>query len=75
MIPTRIPHRDQFIPRYPVTCEIEGKTYRGTYWIAGKIMTVSTGRGGKSRQVGTSRPEALAKILLDQLAREGKANS
>jgi len=23
-------------PRYPVTCEIDGKAHRGIYWIAGK---------------------------------------
>ena len=45
---------DQTQPRHPVTCEIDGKTFKGTYWIAGKILTVSTGMGGKSRQVGTT---------------------
>ena len=60
-------------PRNPVTCEVDGKTYRGTYWIAGKILTVSTGMGGKSRQVGTTPAEDLAKELLQELAKEGKA--
>jgi hypothetical protein len=60
-------------PRNPVTCEVDGKTYRGTYWIAGKILTVSTGMGGKSEQVGSTVPQALAERLLQQLAREGKA--
>jgi hypothetical protein len=60
-------------PRYPVTCEIDGNAHRGTYWIAGKILTVSTGNGGKSRQVGTSLAEDLAKQLLQELAKEGKA--
>ncbi|MFH1604708.1 MAG: hypothetical protein ABIH03_12460 [Pseudomonadota bacterium] len=64
---------DQSPPRYPVTCEINGKTYMGNYWIAGKILTVSTGRGGKSKQVGSMSAEALAEELLLQLAREGKA--
>jgi len=36
-------------------------------------MTVSTGLGGKSRQVGSVEPEALAKHLLVELARAGKA--
>ena len=39
---------NQTPPRYPVTCEIDGKTFKGTYWIAGKILTVSTGMGGKA---------------------------
>ena len=64
---------DQVAPRYPVTCEIDGKTHRGTYWIAGKILTVSTGMGGKSRQVGLTPAEILAQELLRELAREGKA--
>jgi hypothetical protein len=64
---------DQNPPRYPVTCEIDGKTRRGTYWIAGKILTVSTGMGGKSRQVGSTPTEILAQELLRELAKEGKA--
>lgn len=59
--------------RNPVTCEFGGKTYRGTYWVAGHILTVSTGMGGKSKQVGTTVPQALAEQLLRQLAQEGKA--
>jgi len=58
---------------YPVTCEIDGKAHRGTYWIAGKILTVATGMGGKSTQVGSTPAEALAKRLLQDLAKEGKA--
>ena len=46
----------------PLNCEI-----------AGKILTVSTSRGGKSRQVGTAPVEELAKELLLQLVQEGKA--
>ena len=59
--------------RHPITCELEGKAYRGKYWIAGKILTVATGLGGKSRQVGSVEPEALAKHLLAELAKAGKA--
>jgi hypothetical protein len=60
-------------PRYPVTCEIDGETYRGTYWVAGKIITVSTGMGGKSTQVGSTSAETLAKQLLRELTKQGKA--
>jgi len=59
--------------RNPVTCNLDGKTYRGTYWVAGKILTVATGRGGKSRQVGAKPAALLAAKLLQQLAQEGKA--
>jgi len=54
--------------RNPIICEIDGKVYRGTYWVAGKILTVSTGMGGKSKQA-----ETLAAELLQQLAKDGKA--
>lgn len=64
---------DDSPPRYPVTCEIDGKTYLGTYWVAGKILTVATGQGGKSKQVGTTPAEMLAEELLRALVRDGKA--
>ena len=59
--------------RHTVTCEIDGKTYRGNYWIAGKILVVSTGMGGKSKQVGSTSAEILAEQLLRDLVKEGKA--
>ena len=45
---------NQAPPRSPVTCEIDGKLHKGTYWIAGKILTVTTGK----RQEQTSRLDA-----------------
>jgi hypothetical protein len=60
-------------PRNPVTCQVDGKTHRGTYWVAGKILTVSTGKGGKSKQVGAMPTEVLAEQLLRVLVEEGKA--
>ncbi len=60
-------------PRHTVTCEINGKIFRGNYWIAGKILVVSTAKGGKSTQLGSMPAEALAKKLLLKLAEEGKA--
>jgi hypothetical protein len=60
-------------PRYPVTIEIDGKTYKGNYWVAGKILTVSTGKGGKSRQVGSTSAEVLAQQLLRELVKDEKA--
>ena len=59
--------------RHPIACEIDGKTHKGTYWVAGKILTVATGGGGKSKQVGTMEPEALAMQLLRELVKAGKA--
>ncbi len=60
-------------PRHPVSCELQGKTHKGTYWVAGKILIVATGRGGKSRQVGTTEPQELAMQLLLELVKTGKA--
>ena len=56
-----------------VTCEVDGKTYKGNYWIAGKILVVSTSKGGKSRQVGSFPAETLARQLLEELVKAGKA--
>lgn len=72
-IPVWTLHKDKYPQRYPVVCDIDGTEYRGTYWVAGKILTVSTGMGGKSKQVGSMKPEALAKQLLGLLAKDGKA--
>ena len=60
-------------PRHPITCEYNGKTHKGTYWVAGKILTVATGGGGKSKQVGTLEPQELAMQLLLELVKAGKA--
>ena len=59
--------------RHSITCEFEGQTHKGIYWIAGKILTVATGGGGKSKQVGTMKAEELAKQLLLDLVKAGKA--
>ena len=64
---------DRIPPPTPVSCEFDVKTYRGTYRVACKVLTVSTGMGGKSTQVGSTPPEALARRLLLELAKEGKA--
>jgi hypothetical protein len=60
------------LPRHQVTCEFEGKSHKGTYWVAGKILTVATGGGGKSTQVGAMEAEALAAKLLLELVKAGK---
>lgn len=60
-------------PRHPVTCEVDGQTHKATYWVAGKILTVAAGAGGNSKQVGTMEPEVLARQLLLELVKAGKA--
>ncbi len=64
--------------RHPVSCEIDGETFTGNYWIAGMILVVSTATGGTSRQLADSEPEALAKILLQNFvlaSRDGSAST
>lgn len=58
--------------RYQITCEIDGNTYHGNYWVAGLILVVSTAKGGTSTQLAGRVPEVLAQKLLRQLAIEGK---
>jgi hypothetical protein len=41
--------------------------------VAGKILTVATGGGGKSKQVGTMEAGELAVQLLLELVKAGKA--
>ncbi len=59
-------------PRHPVTCDYDGETHKASYWVAGKILTVATRRGGNSKQVGTMEPEVLARQLLLELVEAGK---
>jgi hypothetical protein len=61
------------IQRHSITCEVEGRIYKGTSWVAGKILTVATGMAGKSKQIGSMPNETLAKHLLEELAKDGKA--
>ena len=64
--------RHPIIDRHPVTCEVDGTIHKGTYWVAGHILTVTNGIGGKSTQVRKEIPQTLAIRLLWQLVREGK---
>ena len=61
---------------YPVTIEYEGRTLSGSYVVFEGIVTVSTGVGFKSARIsggdGTDA-ERLARVLLVELARDGKA--
>jgi hypothetical protein len=61
------------LPRYPITCEIDGKTHKGTYWVAEKILTVSTGLGARANRLEQWSSNAWAKQLLLELIKAGKA--
>ena|ERR1700716_2162957 len=53
--------------------EINGRTVTGSYACEGPILNVRTGNGQKATQLGGSTPESLARIMLRELAKEGKA--
>jgi hypothetical protein len=53
--------------------EINGRTVTGSYACEGPILNVRTGNGQKATQLGGSTPEGLARIMLRELAEEGKA--
>jgi hypothetical protein len=59
--------------RRRIICNVDGKTFEGNYWIAGKILVVSTSKGGTSTQLAHHNPEVLAGRLLTKLAGDGKA--
>jgi hypothetical protein len=49
----------------------DGHVVRGWYSIHDGMVTVSTGFGRKSAQIGGSPPDVLARTLLRELAAEG----
>jgi hypothetical protein len=62
-----------FQERYRISCVLDGQTFEGNYWVAGKILVVSTSKGGTSALLSHHQPEKLADKLLRKLAAEGKA--
>jgi hypothetical protein len=53
-----------------ITVIIDGKTCEGTYYVQQSIVYVQSASGGKAIQVGGSRPEFIARLLLSELVRE-----
>jgi hypothetical protein len=54
-------------PSHPVIVSLSSRTM----W--GKLVEVRTFNGHKATQLGGSRPESIARLLLHELAKEGKA--
>ncbi len=59
--------------RQRIRCDVGGRSVEGNYWLAGKILVVSTAKGGTSTQLAHHDPAELAERLLRKLAEEGKA--
>ncbi len=57
----------------PVSIEVNGKVYTGTYTVDAGMISVSSAMGIKKTQVGGSSPGNLAQLMLGELVREGKA--
>jgi hypothetical protein len=55
-----------------VTAECDGTTIEGSYRKVGNMVTVKTPRGSNTAPLGGLIPEYLAKMLLRELARDGK---
>ena len=55
-----------------VTIEHKGRRYHGNYHVSGKIITVTCNGFTKTSQAGGLPPEVLAKMMLQELAAEGK---
>jgi len=54
--------------------EYKGKTYSASYYCQEGMITVQTVGGQKSTQLGGMRLNVLAKMLLEELIRVGKAD-
>ena len=60
-------------PPQEVSVEVDGKTYTGSYTISSKVVTVSTGYGSASTQVGGSTANNVARMLLSEIVRGAKS--
>jgi hypothetical protein len=56
-----------------ITAELNGHTVTGLYSTSLGLVTVRTPYDSKSRQLGGSSTTLIARILLRELAAEGKA--
>ena len=56
-----------------ITIEYNGKTIMGSYRKVGKVVTVNTLNGSKTAPLVGLNPQYLAKMLLRELDREGRA--
>jgi hypothetical protein len=56
-----------------IEIRIGGSVVRGSWGHDGSMVQVRTLHGQKTTQIGGSRPITLARIMLRELAEEGKA--
>jgi hypothetical protein len=58
---------------YPLTVDVGGKSYSGTYVTRGRIVTVTLGTVERSRQLGGVPHEILAMSLMREMVAAGLA--
>jgi len=56
----------------PVSVDLDGISYHGTYSLSGGMITVSSDYGTNTAQVGGRPPDELAQMLLMELVRKQK---
>ena len=56
-----------------ITIEVGGKAIGGTYSVKHRMITVCALNGSRTAQLGRSTAESLARLMLRELANEGKA--
>jgi hypothetical protein len=56
-----------------ITAKCDGKTIEGSYRKVGNMITVKTPGGSNTAPLSGLIPEYLAKMLLRELVREGRA--
>jgi hypothetical protein len=54
----------------PITAEVNGQEYSGTYSVQGNTVSVSSAYGSKTTQRGGMNALAVAEMLLRELARQ-----
>ena len=65
--------RAERIPRtIPVSIELGGQTYEGTYFVSQDMITVSSGWGTRTTQLGGTPPYELARMLLAEIVHQKK---
>ena len=55
-----------------IAAEYKGKIIKGSFKFLDGMVAVGTPHGSKTTQLGGQTPEQMAKMLLRELAREGK---
>jgi len=58
---------------HQITIDFRGRKIKGSYATENDMVTVRTTLGSKGTQRGGSRPAILARMMLRELAVEGKA--